>query len=1435
MRECSVVARSLRVLCSSLAHGLLVLPLVSLALLVGVTPRANAQNEPRNFDARVEYNQDFVSPTNLSQSRAVDTLRARIPGLAITYDPHTGVSLSLNNRTGYLTGRDTGTDALDIVLRFARANYALLGLSATDLAEYDVADSIHSKATGATHIYLRQRYRGLPVYNGQLQITVNRRGRILSVNNTCMPQVADAAKAMTPAIDAVQAVVSAADHLGLGFSAAPRLLSKGQGPQQITRLDYPNISREEIRAQLMLLPIRRGDARLVWNFQIYTLDERHVYDFTVDAVSAKVWTRFDWVSSDQYRVYPLPSESPNHSTPLPPVDGRKLVVDPADSSASPLGWHNTGSSSFTIMRGNNVHAYQDQEDNNQPPGSQPSCGSSLSCDFPISLDQPPSSYTAAAVANLFYWNNVIHDIQYRYGFDEPAGNFQVNNFANGGAGGDNVRAEAQDGSGTNNANFFTPPDGSRPRMQMFLWNLANPDRDGDLDNGIVIHEYGHGISIRQVGGPSNSSCLNNNQQPGEGWSDWFALVYTAEAGDKGTDRRGIGTYALGEPTDGDGIRTQPYSTDPASNNHTYESIRGMAIPHGVGEVWGQALWEVYWALVNRYGFNPDLYDVSAGAGNHRALLYVNEGLKNTSCSPSFTQARDGIIQAAVDNFGGTDVCLLWKTFADFGLGVDAVSGGANSTNPTNGFQVPASCQCEPLPVVDAGPDENICPGDTAAIGTSALPGHIYNWSPGGQTTAQISVSPPTTTTYTLTATTACGAAQDDMTVFVGDGTGGLDENFEGGTTGWAATGLWHLANDSQCATPNPGYSSPLNAFYYGQEGACNYDTGGANSGELTSPLVHGITSESTLSFDYFRVIENFAGGSFDRTEVDIVTDNDSMTVFTLDSTDASNAAWTNSGPISVAAFAGQSIRVRFRFDSVDAVANGFPGWFIDDVVVTGTSACGPGNTPPAVTITSPADGTTVVEGRVISFAGSATDAEDGDLSSSLGWESNLDGVIGAGRLFSAALSVGTHTITASVTDSGNLDGFDAVSVNVQANTVPSVTINSPTDGATFTQDTSITFIGTATDAEDGDLTAVLRWLSSLDGEIGAGGSFSTSALSVGTHAISASVTDSGELAGSSAVSISVIEPGGPADTIDWTTSATTSYSNQDRAGSISIEDGGATFFMQGNRWRRTVETFTVTPFTVIEFEFQSTSQGEIHGIGFDEDDTLNNGLRIFQLFGTQTWGGAIQAYNGQYTVGNFTTYRIPVGAFYTGSALRLVLVNDKDVGTLNNTSRFRNVRVFESAPNVSPLDFNLVTTGPYSNQDLSGTIAVEDGGLTFFMEGNRWRRSDQSFTIAPETMIAFEFMSTSQGEIHGLGFDEDNTLSNGPRLFKIFGTQNWSGDIDWFQPYGSGDIGAFKTFVIPVGRFYTGSDFRLMLVNDKDAAPGNNSSRFRNVRIYTLE
>jgi hypothetical protein len=75
----------------------------------------------------------------------------------------------------------------------------------------------------------------------------------------------------------------------------------------------------------------------------------------------------------------------------------------------------------------------------------------------------------------------FHDLTYRLGFDELSGNFQQANFGKGGRGGDAVIAMAQDGSGTNNANFATPPDGQNGRMRMYVWDTATPYRDGDLE------------------------------------------------------------------------------------------------------------------------------------------------------------------------------------------------------------------------------------------------------------------------------------------------------------------------------------------------------------------------------------------------------------------------------------------------------------------------------------------------------------------------------------------------------------------------------------------------------------------------------------------------------------------------------------------------------------------------------------------------------------------------------------------------------------------------------------------------------------------------------------------------------------------------------------------------------------------------------------------
>jgi extracellular elastinolytic metalloproteinase len=893
----------------------------------------------RNFDARENHNKG----RRLADAKVTPVLLGRFADadIDVQFDESTGVTRSLMSRIGFLTAAQPGgPDA--VASNFLRTSIDTLGLTAADVAGMELTDRVFSRITGTTHLYYRQRHLGLPVYNGQLQFHIQKDGSILSINNAFVPNIAALAQSAVPTLGADQAVAAAADNLSVSLGSDPvASVAPLAGVERRTLIDAPDLSRGTIDAKLMWVPVNAKQVALVWNFQVETLDGNHHFDYAVDADTGKVWTRFDWTNSDSYRAYREPVESANHSSPPQPADGRVLIANPHNTTASPLAWHNDGTTAFTIHRGNNVHAYDDRDANNQPPASQPACAPGLVCDFPLNLAGQPSTYTPAAVSNLFYWNNLIHDVLYQYGFDEVGGNFQVNNFGNGGLGNDPVRAEAQDASGTNNANFATPVDGSPPRMQMFEWTQTTPRRDGDLDNGIIVHEYGHGISIRQVGGPNNSSCLNNAQQGGEGWSDWFALWFTHEAGDTGPDPRGIGTYALGQPTSGPGIRTQRYSTNQAVNTWTYQSISGMAIPHGVGSVWAQAIWEVYWALVDEHGFDPNRHNATGNAGNQRALLYINEGLKNTACSPTFVDARNGIIAAATAAHGGEDVCLLWEAFAAYGLGTNAVSGGSNSTNPTNGFNIPAECACSPNPTANAGPDRTICAGDSTTLGTAALPGHTYSWTPGGATTAQITVSPAATTVFTVTASTSCGSASDSATVTVdAGGGGGFSDDFETGATGWTATGLWHLASNSACASPQPGFSSPTRAFYYGRDQTCNYNTGATNTGDLTSPAISGITSTSALSFDFYRQVESF-NGQFDRTTVDVIRSNGTATtVFTRDSRNPSTPlAWQSSGNISLAAFAGDTIRLRFRFNTVDGSFNNFDGWFIDDVSVTTSSSC----------------------------------------------------------------------------------------------------------------------------------------------------------------------------------------------------------------------------------------------------------------------------------------------------------------------------------------------------------------------------------------------------------------------------------------------------------------------------------------------------------------
>ncbi|MGR9051929.1 MAG: hypothetical protein ACU84J_04710 [Gammaproteobacteria bacterium] len=182
------------------------------------------------------------------------------------------------------------------------------------------------------------------------------------------------------------------------------------------------------------------------------------------------------------------------------------------------------------------------------------------------------------------------------------------------------------------------------------------------------------------------------------------------------------------------------------------------------------------------------------------------------------------------------------------------------------------------------------------------------------------------------------------------------------------------------------------------------------------------------------------------------------------------------------------------------------------------------NTPPTVQITAPPNTSNIIEGQGVTFSGTAADAEDGDLTALIQWSSSLDGVLGTGgTLTDIILSIGTHQISANVSDSAGETATAAIEITVVANQAPTVSIISPTDGATFYADQPIDLQGVASDVEDGDLSANIQWDSDVDGSLGSGGSL-TVMVSLGVHRITASVADSYGVASEATVSINVVNP-----------------------------------------------------------------------------------------------------------------------------------------------------------------------------------------------------------------------------------------------------------------------------------------------------------------------
>ncbi len=182
------------------------------------------------------------------------------------------------------------------------------------------------------------------------------------------------------------------------------------------------------------------------------------------------------------------------------------------------------------------------------------------------------------------------------------------------------------------------------------------------------------------------------------------------------------------------------------------------------------------------------------------------------------------------------------------------------------------------------------------------------------------------------------------------------------------------------------------------------------------------------------------------------------------------------------------------------------------------------NTPataPTLSIVSPANNTSSTFGSAVTFSATASDKEDGNLSSSVTWTSSIDGLLGTGASFNRTLSAGAHSITASVADSGGLTASKQTSVTVTQplNTTPTVTVSSPTI-TSVNEGVSVSFIGSASDNQDGNLTSRMVWTSNVLGQIGVGGSFSRS-LTAGTHVITASATDNAGATASKQLTLSV--------------------------------------------------------------------------------------------------------------------------------------------------------------------------------------------------------------------------------------------------------------------------------------------------------------------------
>ncbi|GLB39392.1 putative fungalysin metallopeptidase (M36) [Lyophyllum shimeji] len=497
----------------------------------------------------------------------------------------------------------------------------------------------------AKHVFLRQSHDSIPFANAVANVAFNHDDKVVAFGSSFVTPNSIASS--SPAIPLEAAIATAEAALGGKFNQHPATLEyfvKQDGSVALTHV----------------MQIQDGEAG-IW------------FEAFVDAHSGELLSVTDFVAKASYQVLPIQKEML--------TQGFEVLTDPQDMTASPAGWHNTGTTSATstsTTAGNNAIAFKGTQ-------SSVTTQSSNGLNFIFTQDPTQAPTVAANVdaarVNAFYLVNSIHDLTYKYGFTEAAFNFQQNNFGKGGAQNDRVTISVQSSAGIDNADFSTPPDGQSGAMRMFLWDFTSPMRDGALENDIVVHENTHGVTNRMTGG-GTGRCLQTTEAGGmgEGWSD--AMADWTEHNSSAVPDFVLGAYVENKAS---GIRTHPYSTNATVNPLRYSSIATLNEVHNIGEVWANMLHNVYAALVAAHGWSATARtDPTGPEGNIVFLHLFIDALALQPCNPTFVNARDAWIQADVNRYGGANKCILWNAFASRGLGV-------NAANFVDSSAVPAGC------------------------------------------------------------------------------------------------------------------------------------------------------------------------------------------------------------------------------------------------------------------------------------------------------------------------------------------------------------------------------------------------------------------------------------------------------------------------------------------------------------------------------------------------------------------------------------------------------------------------------------------------------------------------------------------------------------------------------------------------------------------------